>query len=71
MREVKSMHVQISGCAFGEMDGTGTSLVEEWIRLLAPNARGPGSIPCQRTRSHVHAATKSSHATTKEPACCN
>ena len=32
------------------------------------NAGGPGSIPGQGTRSHMHAATESSHATAKEPA---
>ncbi|TEA34881.1 hypothetical protein DBR06_SOUSAS4310073, partial [Sousa chinensis] len=47
------------------------SLVAQWLRLYAPNAGGPGSIPGQGTRSHMHAATKSSHATTKEPACHN
>ena len=31
----------------------GTSLVVQWLRLWTPNARGPGSIPCQRTRSHM------------------
>ena len=30
-----------------------TSLVAQWLRLLAPNAGGPGSIPDQGTRSHV------------------
>ena len=35
----------------------------QWVRLHAPNAGGPGSIPGQGTRSHTHAATK--HATTK------
>ena len=49
----------------------GTSLVAQWVRLHAPNAGGPGSIPGQRTRSHMHAATKSSHATTKGPVCRN
>ena len=49
----------------------GTSLVAQWIRLHAPNAAGLGLIPGQGTRSHVHDATKSSHATTKEPTCCN
>ena len=48
-----------------------TSLVAQWIRLRPPNTRGPGSIPGQGTRSHMHATTKSSHATTKEPACRN
>ena len=49
----------------------GTSQVVQWIRLHAPNAGGPGSIPGEGTRSHMHAATKSLHATTKEPACRN
>ncbi|TEA36710.1 hypothetical protein DBR06_SOUSAS310123, partial [Sousa chinensis] len=47
------------------------SLVVQWLRLHAPNAGGPGSIPGQGTRFHRHAATKSSHATTKEPVSCN
>ena len=50
---------------------SGTSLVAQWIRLYAPNAGALGSIPSQGTRSHMHAATKSSHATTKEPASPN
>ena len=37
----------------------------QWVRLRAPNAGGPGSIPGWGTRSRMHAATKSSHATTK------
>ena len=37
----------------------------------ASNAGGLGSIPGQGTISHMHAETKSSHATTKEPTCCN
>ena len=49
----------------------GNSLVAQWIRLHAPNAGGLGSVPGQGTRSHIHAATKSSHATTKETTCCN
>ena len=51
--------------------GLGTSLVVQWVRLCAPNAGGPGLIPGQGTRSHMHAATKSSHATTKEPVSRN
>ena len=51
--------------------GVGTSLVAQWIRLCAANAGGLGSIPGQGTRSHMHAATKSSHATTTEPVCRN
>ena len=38
----------------------------QWLRLHAPNAGGPGLIPGQGTRSHRHATTKSSHATTRE-----
>ncbi|TEA30869.1 hypothetical protein DBR06_SOUSAS3510006, partial [Sousa chinensis] len=45
--------------------------VVQWMRLHAPNAGGPGSNSGQGTRSHMHAATKSSHATTKEPTCHN
>ena len=41
------------------------------LRLRAPNAGGPGSISHQGTRSHMHAAAKSLHATTKEPESCN
>ena len=37
----------------------GTSLVVQWVRLCAPNAGGPGSIPSWGTRSRMHAATKS------------
>ena len=33
--------------------GQGTSLVVQWLRLCAPSARGPGSIPGQGTRSHI------------------
>ena len=43
----------------------------QWLRLRAPKAGGPGSIPSQGTRSHMHAATKSSHAATEEPVCRN
>ena len=31
----------------------GTSSVVQWLRLSAPNAGGPGSIPGQGTRSHM------------------
>ena len=51
--------------------GRGTSLMEQWLRLHAPNAGGRSLIPGQGTRSHMHAATKSSHATTKEPVSRN
>ena len=32
---------------------TGASLVVQWPRSCIPNARGPGSIPGQGTRSHM------------------
>ena len=31
----------------------GTSLVVQWLRIRAPNAGGPGSIPGQGTRSRM------------------
>ena len=43
----------------------GTSLVAQRVRLRAANAGGLVSIPGQGTRSHMHAATKSSHAATQ------
>ena len=49
----------------------GTSLVAQRLRLRAPNAGAPGSIPGKETRSHTRAATKSLHALTKEPMCLN
>ena len=36
-----------------EKVSTGTSLLAQWLRLWAPNAGGPGSIPGQGTRSHM------------------
>ena len=33
--------------------GQGTSLVVQWLRVPAPNAGGPDSIPAHRARSHV------------------
>ena len=49
----------------------GTSLVAQWLRHHAPNAGSQSSMPGQETRSHKHAATKSSHATNKEPVSHN
>ena len=46
----------------------GTSLVIQWLGLHTPNAGGLGSIPGQRTRSHMlqlkisHTATKTQHS---------
>ena len=56
---------------------SGISLVVQWLRLHAPKAGGPGSIPGQRTRSHMLQLRvcipqlKFPHASTKDPACCN
>ena len=47
------------------------------LRLPAPSVGGPGSIPGQGTRSHMHQLTvhvpqlKISRAATKDPACLN
>ena len=38
------------------------------VKTPQSQCRGPGSITGPGTRSHRHATTKSSHATTKEPA---
>ncbi|TEA23382.1 hypothetical protein DBR06_SOUSAS910043, partial [Sousa chinensis] len=46
----------------------GTSLVVQWLRLRAPSAGGPGSIPGQGTRSLMPqlkirgAVTKTQHS---------
>ncbi|TEA31623.1 hypothetical protein DBR06_SOUSAS7710062, partial [Sousa chinensis] len=46
------------------------SLVVQWLRLCAPNAGGPGSIPSQGTRSCMP-QLKIPHTTTKDATCCN
>ena len=56
-----------------------TSLVAQWLRFLAPNAGGPGSIPGGGTRFHMPQPRvytpwpKISHASTKikDPVYCN
>ena len=45
----------------------GTSPVVQWLRLHAPSAGGPASIPGQGTTSHMHTAVKSPNAATKIP----
>ena len=47
----------------------GTSLVAQWVRLRAPNAGGPGSIPGRGIRTRM--PQLSLHAATKNPACYN
>ena len=43
-----------------------TSLVVQWLRLCAPNAGGPGSVPGQGIRSHMlQRRSKIPRATTK------
>ena len=74
----KNMKPRLCVCVKTEM---WTSLVVQWLRLCAPNARGPrsgpGLIPGQETRSHmpqlrVHMLQlKIAPATTEDPACCN
>ena len=54
-----------------KIDLLGTSLVVQWIGLRTLNAGGPGSIPGQGTRSHMHAAAESLHVKTKKPMCRN
>ena len=44
----------------------GTPLVVQRLRLRAPSAGGPGSIPGQIPQ----ATTKSSHATAEDPTGC-
>ena len=48
----------------------GNSLIVQWLRLHAPNAGGPGSIPGQRTRSHMP-PTKDPVCRDENPACLN
>ena len=40
-------------CFFMKQELAGTSWVVQWLRLCAPNAGGPGSIPGQGIRSHM------------------
>ena len=49
--------------------GTGDFPGGPVVRLQAPNAGGPGSIPGQGAESHT--PQLSSHDTTKDPTCCN
>ena len=69
VRKLRSHSLQMEGPT--QTRWLGSSLVAQWLRLCAPNTGGPGLIPGRGTRSHMHASTKSLHATTKEPACRN
>ena len=50
------------------MHTVSTSVVVQWLRLCAPNARGLGSIPGQGTRFHMP-QLKSLHAATEDQTC--
>ena len=39
------------------------------VKTLLSESRGPGSMPGQGNRSHMHDTTESSQATAKEPVC--
>ena len=60
-----------NGTDLSRIYNLGTSLVVQWLRLCAPNAGGPGSIPGQGTRAHMPQLrdcmphVKVPHATTK------
>ena len=41
------------GLAIFKIKNLGTSLVVQWLRLCAPDARGLGLISAQGTRSHI------------------
>ena len=47
----------------------GTSLVVHWLRLLAPNARGLGSILGQGTRSHKPHLKERAHCKEDQRSC--
>ena len=49
----------------------GTSLGVQWLRLHTHNARGLGSIPGQRTRSHMHACIPKLCLTLCNPTDCS
>ena len=50
----------------------GEILMVQWLRLHAPNAGGPGSIPGQGTRSHMpQLKILSAAMKTEDPGCCN
>ena len=73
MRRIREDRLEANRVVKKQVKSTsgGISLVVQWIRLCPPNAGGPGLIPGQGTGSHMHAVTKSLHATTKEPASHN
>ena len=47
----KTPRPQTSRGLLDKTDGQGTFLVVQWLGLRTPNARDPGSIPGQGTRS--------------------
>ena len=50
---------------------SGTSLVVQWLRLHAPNAGGPGSIPGQGTRSRIPQLKKKDPGSRNEDPTCH
>ena len=50
-----------------KLDSSRISLVVQWLRLRAPSAGDPGSIPGQGTRSHMPQLKKIPRAATKIP----
>ena len=70
-------HTHILHKILHKISYVGTSLMVQLLRLCAPNAGGPGSIPGQGTRSRMlqlraHILQlKILHVATKDPACLN
>ena len=58
-------HAQIKVAEKSLLRPLGTSLVVQWLRLCAQNARGQGSLPGQGTRSNI-VQPKSSHDLSEE-----
>ena len=72
-----SLHSGGVGRRHFKSEQIGTSLVVQWLRLCAPNAGDPGSIPGQGTRSHMlqlrvcMPQLKTPYAETKDSICHN
>ena len=62
---LNKLNVKVLKVCLGDLPGDAV------VKTLCSNAGGRGSIPGQGTRAYMHAATKSLHVTTKEPACRN
>ena len=54
---------------WSQKEGSGTSLVVQWLRLCPPNAGGTGSVPVQGLRFHrLHGVAKTTNSKQKERA---